>query len=132
LGIIEENNIIEIHRVNCQKAIDFQSASHHRVIQAKWTTAEHLAYLAGIRVEGIDQVGLVNDITHIISQDMNVNMKSLKFDSQDGYYNGEIQAYVSDTEHLNALIKKLSKVKGVHKVERFDTSGANFTRTKNP
>lgn len=126
LGIIEENNIIEIHRVNCQKAIDFQSSFHNRVVQAKWTTGENLAYLAGVRVEGIDQVGLVNDITHIISQDMNVNMKSLKFDSQDGYYNGEIQAYVSDTEHLNALIKKLSKVRGVHKVERFDTAKNNF------
>jgi guanosine-3',5'-bis(diphosphate) 3'-pyrophosphohydrolase len=121
-GFISGTRMIEIHRVNCPKALDMQSHKHHRVIEAKWTSQQSLAFLVGIKITGIDQVGMVNDITNIISQDMNVNMRSVHFESLDGFFEGEVRAYVTDIHNLNDLMHQLNKVDGVDKVTRIDAS----------
>jgi GTP pyrophosphokinase len=79
-----------------------------------------ISFLAGIKIIGTDELGLVNNITKIISAENNVNMRSIKFDTDDGIFEGTIMIYVHDTKHLNHLIDVLKKVKGVSKVQRID------------
>ena len=79
-----------------------------------------MEFLAGIRFRGMDAVGIVNKITSIISKEHNVNMRSISFESNDGVFEGKVMAYVHDTDHLNALIEKLRRVRGVRSVERVD------------
>jgi len=119
-GFIGDNNQVEIHRVSCPNAVEIQSQKHFRVIEAKWTNQQALAFLSGIKITGIDSKGMVNDITMKISQNLNINMRSINFESLDGYFEGKISAYVTDIDHLNDLIQEISNVKGVDKVIRVD------------
>ena len=121
-GFIGKNNIIKIHRTNCPKTVELQSSHHYRIIEAKWISNHSLAFMAGIKIKGIDRLGLVNEITNIISQSMNVNMRSINFESEDGIFDGEIRAYVTDANHLNNLMNKIQSTEGVHSVMRLDAS----------
>ncbi len=111
---------IEIHRTNCKRAIELMSNYGHRIVRAKWTDQKELAFLAGIRIKGTDRVGLVNDLTRIISNSLRVNMRSITIDSHDGIFEGNIMVFVNDTGHLDKLIQRMSKVNGILTVERFD------------
>ncbi len=119
-GFITINEGIKIHRVNCPNAVAMMSNYAYRIVKARWTNQEVISFLAGIRIQGIDEVGLVNNITKIISSELNVNMRSLSFDTQDGTFEGNIMLFVHDTEHLTALMKKLRKVNGVIGVTRIN------------
>lgn len=119
-GFITINEGIKIHRVNCPNAIQLLSNYAYRVVKAKWTSQELISFLAGIKITGIDEVGLVNNITKIISNELNVNMRSISFDSNDGTFEGTVMVFVHDTNHLTDLMKKLKKVNGVLSVTRMD------------
>jgi GTP pyrophosphokinase len=119
-GFITINEGIKIHRVNCPNAIQLLSNYAYRVVKAKWTSQELISFLAGIKITGIDEVGLVNNITKIISNELNVNMRSISFDSNDGTFEGTVMVFVHDTNHLTELMKKLKKVNGVLSVTRMD------------
>lgn len=121
IGFTTPNEGIIIHRVNCPKAIKLLSNYAYRIVKAKWTSQKLLSFLAGIKVKGIDEVGIVNNITKIISNELNVNMRSISFDSNDGIFEGTIMVFVQDTNHLTGLMKKLTGVKGVLNVSRIDT-----------
>ncbi|MEY4110033.1 MAG: hypothetical protein RLZZ46_387, partial [Bacteroidota bacterium] len=121
-GFITIDEGIIIHRTNCPSAIQLMSNFGTRIVKAKWTNSESLSFLAGIRVTGIDEVGIVNNITRIISNELNVNMRSLSFDTNDGVFEGTIQVFVNDTHHLTDLINKLKHVGGVLKVFRMDSN----------
>ncbi|GAA3917287.1 RelA/SpoT family protein [Hymenobacter algoricola] len=117
----ETDGGIVIHRTSCPKAVSMMSNYGNRIVRAKWTDQLELAFLAGIRIQGSDRVGLVNDVTKIISTSLKVNMRSITIDSNDGMFEGQIIVYVNDTSHLTKLIQRLSKVSGVLLVERFDS-----------
>ncbi|MBD1397800.1 bifunctional (p)ppGpp synthetase/guanosine-3',5'-bis(diphosphate) 3'-pyrophosphohydrolase [Pontibacter sp. JH31] len=119
-GFETEGDGIEIHRTNCKKGIELMSNYGNRIIKAKWTDQKELAFLAGIRIKGTDRVGLVNDLTRIISNSLRVNMRSITIDSHDGIFEGNIMVFVNDTGHLDKLIQRMGKVSGVLTVERFD------------
>lgn len=119
-GFITINEGIKIHRVNCPNAVQMMSNYAYRIVKARWTNQEVISFLAGIRIQGIDEVGLVNNITKIISSELNVNMRSLSFDTQDGTFEGNIMLFVHDTSHLTELMKKLRKVNGVISVTRIN------------
>lgn len=119
-GFVTVHDGILIHRVNCSKAVELMSNSAHRIVKAKWTNSELISFLAGIKFTGIDEVGIVNNITRIISDELNVNMRSLKFDSNDGIFEGIIMVFVHDANHLTQLIEKLKQVSGVLTVTRID------------
>jgi len=119
-GFITINEGIKIHRVNCPNAIQLLSNYAYRVVKAKWTSQELISFLAGIKITGIDEVGLVNNITKIISNELNVNMRSISFDSNDGTFEGQVMVFVHDTNHLTELMDKLKKVNGVLSVTRLD------------
>lgn len=119
-GFITINEGIKIHRVNCPNAVQMMSNYAYRIVKARWTNQEVISFLAGIHIQGIDEVGLVNNITKIISSELNVNMRSLSFDTQDGTFEGNIMLFVHDTQHLTELMKKLRKVNGVIAVTRIN------------
>jgi GTP pyrophosphokinase len=119
-GFETEEDGIEIHRTTCKRGIELMSNYGNRIIKAKWTDQKELAFLAGIRIKGTDRVGLVNDLTRIISNSLRVNMRSITIDSNDGIFEGNIMVFVNDTGHLDKLIQRMGRVTGVLTVERFD------------
>ena len=119
-GFETEEGII-IHRTSCPKAVKMMSNYGNRIVRAKWTDQLELSFLAGIRIKGSDRVGLVNNVTRIISNSLKVNMRSITIDSDDGMFEGQIMVFVNDTDHLEKLIQRLSRVNGVLVVERFDS-----------
>jgi len=119
-GFVTVGEGIKIHRTNCPNATELMSNHGHRVVKAKWTSQQEIAFLAGIKVIGTDRIGLVNDVTKIISSELKVNMRSLTIDTDNGIFEGNIKLYVNDTTHLKKLIKKLQKVSGIESVTRYD------------
>jgi len=119
-GFITVGEGIKIHRVNCPNAIKLLSNYAYRVVKAKWVNDQLISFLAGLKITGTDELGIVNNITKVISNENNVNMRSINFDTDDGLFEGTIMIYVHDTKHLNHLISNLKKVKGINRVERID------------
>jgi GTP pyrophosphokinase len=119
-GFITVGEGIKIHRVNCPNAVKLLSNYAYRVVKAKWNSQQLLTFLASIKIKGTDALGIVNNITKIISTQHNVNMRSITFDTEDGIFEGTIMVYVHSTEHLNQLSNNLRKVPGVISVQRVD------------
>lgn len=123
-GFVTVNDGIKIHRTTCPNATELLANHGNRVIKAKWTSQHEVAFLTGLKVIGTDRVGLINDVSKVISEELKVNMSSLAFNTDQGIFSGEIMLYVNDTRHLEMLISKLEKVEGVVKVARFDSRAA--------
>lgn len=119
-GFVTVNEGIKIHRTNCPNAAQLMANYGYRVVKAKWNRQQELTFLTGLRIVGIDDVGLINNITKVISNDFKVNMRSITVDTNDGIFDGSIKIFVNDKEHLDNLIKNLLEVKGVTGVTRFD------------
>ena len=120
-GFITMNDGIKIHRGNCPNAGDLLSKLAFRCIKAKWKQDKLVERIAAIKIIGIDQIGLVNKLTDIISKQNNINMKSISFETTDGVFEGRIKVLVFDTEHLEQLTNKFGEVDGVQRVTRWDT-----------
>jgi GTP diphosphokinase / guanosine-3',5'-bis(diphosphate) 3'-diphosphatase len=119
-GFVTINEGIKIHRTSCPNALELLSNHGNRVIKARWTSQKVIAFLAGLRILGTDRVGLINDVTKVISNELKVNMRSITVDSDAGIFEGTIKLYVNSTEHLDHLIKNLQQVDGIIKISRFD------------
>jgi GTP pyrophosphokinase len=120
-GFVTINDGIKIHRTNCPNAAKLMANYAYRVVKAKWTSQKELAFLTGIKIIGLDDVGLVNRITSVISQEFNVNIRSITISSNEGIFEGSIMVYVKDTEQLENLIRTLKKIRGITTISRFDT-----------
>ena len=120
-GFVTVSEGIKIHRTNCPNAAKLMANYGYRIVKAKWNSQKELAFLTGLRIRGIDDVGLINSITTVISSDFKVNMRSITVDSYDGIFDGSIMVFVNDTVHLDHLIARLKEVKGVTSVTRFDS-----------
>ncbi|MDA0314977.1 MAG: RelA/SpoT family protein [Bacteroidetes bacterium] len=119
-GFVTINEGIKIHRTTCPNAVELLSNHGNRVIKARWTSQREIAFLAGLRILGTDRVGMINDLTKVISNELKVNMRSITVDSDEGIFEGTIKLYVNNTEHLDHLIKNLNQIDGIIKVSRFD------------
>ncbi|MCF8258892.1 MAG: RelA/SpoT family protein [Flavobacteriales bacterium] len=120
-GFVTINEGIKIHRVNCPNAINIQSNYAYRVVPANWANSEeHTAFTTNLLIKGIDDVGLVNSITKVISKDLNVNMQRISFESHEGMFEGHIRVFVEGVQHLNNLIGNLRKVEGIKTIVRED------------
>ncbi|MES2419247.1 MAG: bifunctional (p)ppGpp synthetase/guanosine-3',5'-bis(diphosphate) 3'-pyrophosphohydrolase [Bacteroidota bacterium] len=120
-GFVTVNEGIKIHRTNCPNAAQLMANYGYRIVKAKWNRQKELTFLTGLHITGIDDVGLINNITKVISNDFKVNMRSITVDTNDGIFEGSIKVFVNDKEHLDQLIINLLEVKGVTGVTRFDT-----------
>ena len=117
-GFITVSEGIKVHKKDCPNAIQFQSNYAYRIIQAKWIDSTQQDFKAVINLTGIDNLGLVSEITQEISKSMNVNMRSINFDSADGVFTGKITVIVKNNSILDTLIEHLKKISGIDKVSR--------------
>ncbi|MGB4774782.1 MAG: bifunctional (p)ppGpp synthetase/guanosine-3',5'-bis(diphosphate) 3'-pyrophosphohydrolase [Daejeonella sp.] len=127
-GFVTVGDGIKIHRANCPNAAKLMANYGYRIVKAKWNSQKELAFLTGLRITGIDNVGLINNITTIISNDFKVNMRSITVDSDEGIFAGTIMIFVNDTEHLENLISKLKLVRGITEVSRFDSQAEDVDK----
>lgn len=118
VGFITKEGEMEIHRVSCENTVNMLSNYANRVVKAKWDSSETISFLAGIEMEGFDRKGIVNEITKIISNDMHVNIRSMKFSTNHGLFDGYITVYVNDTGHLKTVKEKIRAIEGVNSVTR--------------
>jgi GTP pyrophosphokinase len=109
---------IKIHRKNCPNAHDMFSRFAYRVIPARWSGKSGSTYTVILRVIGNDDIGIINNLTSIISKESGINMRSISIDSNDGLFHGSISVMLNNTDMLNGLIKKLRTVKGIKEVSR--------------
>ncbi len=119
-GFVMVSGGIKVHRQNCSNATNLLSKYAYRVIKAQWTSRSAKQFEVRLNFTGIDDVGLVNAVTGVISESMNVNMRAISFDSSDGTFEGRVKVLVTDTGHLKLLQAKLLDVPGVWSVERMD------------
>ena len=119
-GFITVSEGIKIHRTNCPNAPELLSNYGYRVLKAKWTSKGDSSFVAGLKIVGTDRVGLISDVTSIISSQYKVNMRSITINTEGGIFEGEIQLYVDDTKHLEVLMTNMEKVNGVLSVSRFN------------
>lgn len=117
-GFITINEGIKIHRYNCPNAEHLMSKMAYRCIKARWKNTELQERIASLTVTGIDRVGLVSQLTQIVSKEHSVNMRSISFETIDGLFEGHMTVLVYDTEHLQTLMHKLEQVEGVQRVTR--------------
>ncbi|MCL8006437.1 RelA/SpoT family protein [Gelidibacter japonicus] len=117
-GFLTINEGIKVHKKNCPNALSLQSNYAYRIMQAKWIDSSQQEFAAQITLSGIDNLGLVNNITKVISSNMHVNMKSISFQSDDGVFSGKINVVVKNNTMLKKLMENLKKINGIDKVLR--------------
>ncbi|HDP76064.1 MAG TPA: bifunctional (p)ppGpp synthetase/guanosine-3',5'-bis(diphosphate) 3'-pyrophosphohydrolase [Bacteroidales bacterium] len=118
-GFVTVNEGIKIHRTSCPNAGQLKQRWPYRVVKARWKGSSIAgAFQTTIKVSGIDEIGILNRISEVISKDLRVNMRNLNVSSRDGLFEAQIQLYVEDTKHLKMLLYRLSRVQGVHKTVR--------------
>ncbi|MFM7725959.1 MAG: RelA/SpoT family protein [Flavobacteriales bacterium] len=120
-GFITVSEGIKIHRSNCPNAQELLSKYAYRVMKARWRNAETVQFEVGLKFSGIDDVGIVQNITNIISTDMNVNMRAISFEANHGIFQGKVIVLVHDTKHLSALTERLKAIEGVLTVDRIES-----------
>ena len=119
-GFISVNEGIKVHRTNCKNSPELLSKYAYRIIKANWYSESNIQLISSLIIDGTDRVGVIDDITKIISSQLKVNMKSINVDLNEGIFNGKIELFVSDTLQLSKLIKKLQLVPNVNNVKRLD------------
>ena len=117
-GFVTAGGGIKIHRTDCPNAPEMRRRFGYRIVKARWSGKGQSKYAITLHVIGNDDIGIVSNITNIISKDEKIVMRSINIDSHDGLFSGNITIQIQDTVHLNSLIKKLKTVKGVRQVER--------------
>ena len=117
-GFISVKDKIKVHKNSCKNAIGLQSNFAYRIISAYWIDSSEQEFGAIVKLSGIDTLGLVNQITKVISKNMSVNIKKINFNTSKGLFIGEINVFVKNNSTLERLLKNLSKINGIEKVTR--------------
>ncbi|MEF2623075.1 MAG: ACT domain-containing protein, partial [Xylanibacter rarus] len=117
-GFVTVNGGIKIHRTDCPNAPELRKRFGYRVVKAMWSGKGKSQYSITLKIIGNDDIGIVNNITSIISKEENIMMRSINIDSNDGLFRGNLVVNVEDTSKLEQLIKKLRNVKGVKQIIR--------------
>ena len=120
-GFVSTGKGLIIHRTICPNAPSLLSNYGHRVVKTKWAKNKEISFLTGLKIVGMDDVGVVNKITTIISGILKINIAALTIESHDGLFEGTIKVFVHDKEELEELVVKLKELNGIHTVDRFDT-----------
>ncbi|MFP4025325.1 MAG: RelA/SpoT family protein [Thiohalospira sp.] len=107
-----------IHKAKCPNAIKLLSSQGNYIVKVKWTSQKFLSSLAKLTLNGIDRIGIASDITTVISEELDVNIRKIFIETHDGIFEGEIELYVHSVKDLNNLIMNISKIKGVETVKR--------------
>ncbi len=117
-GFITINDGIKVHKKGCQNGVSMQSKYAYRIINAKWITSVSDTFISKIKITGIDNIGLVSEVTRVISNIMNVDIYNINFIANDGIFEGNVGVKVNNKTMVNKVIKKIEKIKGIEKVTR--------------
>jgi GTP pyrophosphokinase len=117
-GFVTINEGIKIHRTSCPNATELLSRHGDRVIKALWTSQINMSFVAHLIIKGTDRMGLMNDVTRVISQELKVNIQNLSIGVNEGIFEGKIALMIQDTLHLEKLVQSLEQVDGVIQIER--------------
>ena len=120
-GFVSATGGIKIHRKNCPNAADMRKKFGYRIVPARWSGGKEANFQATLKITGNDDIGIVTNISHVISKDMKVKMRSISINSNEGTFEGTVTVFVHNTGDLDMLIKKIKDVKGVFDVVRIDT-----------
>jgi len=120
-GFVSTGKGLIIHRINCPNAAQMMANYGHRIVKTKWAKNKEISFLTGLKIVGMDDVGVINKITNVISGEMRVNIAALTIESGEGLFHGTIKVFVHDKEELEELVIKLKQLNGIHTVDRFDT-----------
>ncbi|MFN5986982.1 MAG: RelA/SpoT family protein [Chitinophagaceae bacterium] len=120
-GFVSTGKGLIIHRINCPNATQLLANYGHRVVKTKWAKNKEISFLTGLRIIGLDDVGVVNKITNIISGVLKINIADLTIESTEGLFQGTIKVYVHDKDELEVLVDKIKSLNGIQRVDRFDT-----------
>jgi GTP diphosphokinase / guanosine-3',5'-bis(diphosphate) 3'-diphosphatase len=119
-GFVTTGKGLTIHRTNCPNATKLLSNYGHRVVKTKWAKNKEISFMTGIKIVGLDDVGVVNKITNLISGELKINISALTIEAKDGLFEGNIKIFVNDKEELEGLLKRLKSLNGIHSVHRYD------------
>jgi GTP pyrophosphokinase len=120
-GFVTTGKGLTIHRTNCPNASKLLANYGHRIVKTKWAKNKEISFLTGLKIIGMDDVGVVNKITTIISGDLRINISAITIESKEGLFEGTIKLFVHDKEELDELVMRLKSLNGIHSVERFET-----------
>lgn len=119
-GFVTSGEGLKIHRTDCPNAAQLLANYGHRVVKTKWAKNKEISFLTGVRIIGLDDVGVIQKITNVISAELKMNMRSISIDSHDGIFDGTIMVYVYDTKELDNLCRRLGALPGINKVIRLE------------
>ena len=120
IGYLSADDHVNIHRTGCKELAKYMANHGERIITAKWTKFKKQSYLTRLQLNGFDRVGIVNQVTNVISKELNINMRSVKFDTHEGIFEGDLFLYIHNTEDLKNLTTRLKKIKGIDNVSRIE------------
>jgi GTP pyrophosphokinase len=123
-GFVSIGKGLTIHRTNCPNAAKLMANYGHRVVKTKWAKNKEISFLTGVRIVGMDDVGVINKITNLISGELKLNINALTIEAKDGIFEGNIRIYVHDKEELEELVSRLLQLNGINSVVRYDTETA--------
>jgi GTP pyrophosphokinase len=120
IGYLSSDDHVIIHKIGCKEVDKLLSSKGELTVKAEWTKFKKQSYLSRIHLNGFDRVGIVNEVSNVISKENNINMRSIKFDTTEGLFEGELFLYIHNTEDLDKLISRLQKIKGIYNVSRVE------------
>ncbi|MGG9970434.1 RelA/SpoT family protein [Ferruginibacter sp. SUN002] len=120
-GFVTTGEGLKIHRTNCPNAARLMANHGHRVIKTKWAKNKEISFLTGLKIVGVDDVGVIHKITNLISGEMKFNISAMSIEAKEGIFMGNLKIFVHDKEELDELCNRLLALHGIEKVERYDT-----------
>ena len=120
-GFISTGEGLKIHRTNCPNAARLLANYGHRVVKTKWAKNKEISFLTGLKIIGLDDVGVIHKITNLISGELKFNISAMSIEAKDGIFHGTLKIFVHDKEELDELCDRLMMLPGIERVDRFDT-----------
>jgi GTP diphosphokinase / guanosine-3',5'-bis(diphosphate) 3'-diphosphatase len=120
-GFVTTGKGLTIHRTNCPNAAKLMANYGHRVVKTKWAKNKEISFLTGLKIVGLDDVGVIHKITNLISGEMKMNINAMTIEAKEGVFYGNLKMYVHDREELDDLVDRMKKLPGIETVDRYDT-----------
>jgi GTP pyrophosphokinase len=120
-GFVTTGEGLKIHRTNCPNATRLLANHAHRVVKTKWAKNKEISFLTGLKIVGLDDVGVIHKITNLLSGELKLNIAAMTIEANHGVFEGNVKIFVQDKEHLNVVVNKLLELPGIERVDRYDT-----------
>lgn len=120
-GFVTTGEGLKIHRTNCPNAARLLANYGHRVVKTKWAKNKEISFLTGLKIIGLDDVGVIHKITNLISGELKFNISAMTIEAKEGIFEGNVKIFVHDKEELDELVNRLNAMSGIERVDRYDT-----------